>query len=621
MASLVWYVIFPSLYLSVSHGAQVQWSISLPDNCIANDTMSGLCSQARTVQCVKTLTGQVIPNYYCSEVAAKPSRLIKCDTQRCPGRCVVSMWSSWQPCDIACSRKFSYRTRSVLWRDNDVVTCPSLLEKATCSQCARNANEFHFWSVGDWSECRAFTTSTVYKLSANQSQLAPAGSDVCGPNLRIGKATRNVKCLDSKGAEQDVKMCLNSKDKDGRITQKPDRSKVCQFPCDCRVTAWSRWSGCPADCSRTEESRTRGVLYPPQLGGKGCGVLVGKRACSTICPSYNWYNSFWSGCGSDGNLNTTYCGESFKKRVVFCVDWNAIAKTGQIQPVADYLCDIATKPVAWQRCEIPCPRDCVVSSWNAWEACSILCGSAGVKKRTRTVLEAAENGGAECPSLIQMSPCEVVPCTDWVAHPWGLCHTTGDCGGGMMSRVVYCVNLRGGWYTDDKCTGQPLRRNNCTVPCPNDCVLSEWGSWGACSQSCGIQGGVKIRKRSILAYPSSLRPPCPAPDKLVETQKCNVGKLCEDDVSYMWKTSTWGPCEGNVTSNCVAVEGVQKREVYCGNDVKDFENDTQCGNITKPSAARKCDVPCPRDCVLSEWESWSKCNATCHYMQGRFITC
>ena len=122
-------------------------------------------------------------------------------------------------------------------------------------------------------------------------------------------------------------MCLNSKDKDGRITQKPDRSKVCQFPCDCRVTAWSTWSGCPADCSRTEESRTRGVLYPPQLGGKGCGVLVEKRPCSTRCRSYNWYNSSWSGCGSDGNLNTTYCGESFKKRVVLCVNWNAIVKT------------------------------------------------------------------------------------------------------------------------------------------------------------------------------------------------------------------------------------------------------------------------------------------------------
>ena len=616
MALLVWCVMVLSLYFAVSHGTQVQWSVSLPGKCVTNDTVMGLCTRSRTVQCVKTLIGQVVPDYYCNKVATKPSSFIKCDTQKCPGRCVVSMWSSWQPCDSVCSRKFSYRTRSVLWRDDDAVTCPPLLEKNTCAQCAGNANDFYFWNVNDWGACRAFTTSTVYKLCANQSRLASAGNSVCGPNLKIGKATRKVECLDTNGVEQDLKLCLNSKDKDGRTTQRPDRSKVCLFPCDCHVTAWSAWSGCPADCSRMEESRTRGVLYPPQLGGKACGPLVEKRSCSTKCPIYSWYKSPWSKCRSDGDLNRTHCGESYKKRVVFCVQSNAIAKASEIQPVADHLCNVAIKPAAWQRCQIPCPQDCVVSSWNAWEPCSVSCGSAGVKRRTRSVVQAAENGGAECPSLIQMAPC-VVPCAAWKTFFWGGCFATGACGRGMMSRIVYCGELSGGWASSDMCAGkpQPPRVKNCTVPCPNDCVLSEWGSWGACSKSCGRHGGVQIRKRSILAYPSSLRLACPTGDKLTETRKCNEEKPCEDDATYMWKTSTWGPCVGNVTDKCGADEGVQTREVYCGNDVKNFENDTQCGNITKPHATRQCDLPCPKDCVLSKWKIWTRCNATCH-MQG-----
>ena len=621
MVSIFWNVIVLSLFFTASYGTQVQWSISLPDKCLANNTVSGVCTRSRTVQCVKTLSGQVIPDYYCN--ATKPTSFIKCETQECPGRCVVSMWSSWTPCDVACSRKFRFRTRSVLWRDNDAVACPSLFEKSPCSQCAGNSNQFYLWMVGDWGICRAFTAVPVYELSANQSDVSPSGTNLCGPNLKIGKATRKVTCIDTNGVAQRTRKCLNSKDKDGRITQKPDRSKVCQFACDCHMSAWSAWSGCPADCSRTEESRTRGVLYPPQLDGKACGPLVETRRCTTQCPSYHWYTSSWGECKNQGDLNTTHCGDDgFKERVVFCIESNSGTKASEVQPVGDHLCDVATKPVATQLCQIPCPHDCVVSGWNAWEPCSIFCGSAGVKKRVRSVLYAAKNGGAECPSLVQMSQCEVVPCASWVSHVWSQCIGTARCGVGMKHRLAYCRGVDGRWLNLGSCSGEPvpLRTMNCTVPCPNDCVVSDWGEWGTCSKSCGRQGGAQMRRRSILAYPSSIRPSCPSADKLVETRKCNVGKLCEEDATYMWKTSMWGPCKQHVDGSCGAAGGIRKRKVYCGNDRRNFTNDTQCGNMTKPSTIKQCDIPCPKDCVLSKWGDWSKCNAICQ-MQGMYVVC
>ncbi|XP_028399703.1 thrombospondin type-1 domain-containing protein 7B-like [Dendronephthya gigantea] len=614
MASAFVTVVLLSIFVVSSRGTQVQWSISLPDKCLVNDTVSGTCVRSRTVQCVKALSGQQIPDYYCEGVSVKPSSFIKCD--KCPGRCVVSVWSSWDGCDVACSRKFRYRTRNILWRDNDAVTCPPLLEKSPCSQCAGNSNEFYMWMVTDWGNCRAFATERVFKLGVNQSDVAPSGSNVCGSVIKIGKATRKVKCVDTKGVEHKVRNCLNSKDKDGRITQRPDRSKVCELPCDCHVAAWGEWSGCPDDCSRSEESRTRGILFPPQNGGKACGDLVEKRKCSIKCQSYKWHVSEWGACGNLG-YGEPRCRNSYQERVVFCIKSDPAVKASDVRPVADHLCDVVAKPAARQPCRTPCPRDCLVSSWNPWQPCSISCGGFGVKMRVRTVLQTSRDGGLECPSLAQMLPCEVTPCASWVSKNWSPCLSTKMCGKAQQHRLVFCKGADGTWKADRFCehVRKPVRTRNCTTPCPEDCALGDWGSWGACSKPCGAQGGVQSRKRSILAYPSSTRLACPSEDKLMETQRCNVGKVCEPESICMWKTTTWSSCEARVNGTCGTDTGVQKREVLCGNDMKNFTNETLCAKMSKPAALKTCDVRCPKNCVLSKWQDWTECNSTCG-MQG-----
>lgn len=50
------------------------------------------------------------------------------------------------------------------------------------------------------------------------------------------------------------------------------------------------------------------------------------------------------------------------------------------------------------------PRDCRVSEWSAWSACSKSCGI-GEMQRRREVLKHARRGGRLCPPLVETKWC------------------------------------------------------------------------------------------------------------------------------------------------------------------------------------------------------------------------
>lgn len=83
-----------------------------------------------------------------------------------------------------------------------------------------------------------------------------------------------------------------------------------------------------------------------------------------------------------------------------------------VQIIAARLCDCCdgTPPVV----------DCEVSEWSEWSECVD-----GVQTRTRTVIQSPQNGGAECPDLIETRECcTPVDCvvSDWSA--WSVCDGT-----------------------------------------------------------------------------------------------------------------------------------------------------------------------------------------------------
>ena len=111
-------------------------------------------------------------------------------------------------------------------------------------------------------------------------------------------------------------------------------------------------------------------------------------------------------------------------------------------------------------CSLDC-EDCQVTSWTSWTSCSATCGG-GSRSRSRTVDVQPAGGGRECPELAQ----------------------TEECG---------------------------------PAACVVDCRVSQWGSWGACSATCG--DGVQKSSRTITTPPLGGGIPC---GDLTKTKACNV---------------------------------------------------------------------------------------------------
>lgn len=142
--------------------------------------------------------------------------------------------------------------------------------------------------------------------------------------------------------------------------------------------------------------------------------------------------------------------------------------------------------------------DCEVTDWLSGE-CSKPCGlGGGIENISRRVISAPETN-ALCPPVNGMRICNAFPCpvdgmmTAW--QEWSAC--TQECGGGTRSRrrTVSRQPSHGG-----RPNGETLQVEVCNVhACDQDCVLSEWSLWSACSRMCS--GGHQVRHRYVLQQP------------------------------------------------------------------------------------------------------------------------
>jgi hypothetical protein len=73
----------------------------------------------------------------------------------------------------------------------------------------------------------------------------------------------------------------------------------------------------------------------------------------------------------------------------------------------------------------------------------------------------------------------------------------------MLIYTLLCLQLR---VADTKCeelSEKPAQKEDCSVPCPGDCIVSHWSPWSQCPNLCqegrDRDAPIQTRERMILA--------------------------------------------------------------------------------------------------------------------------
>ncbi|XP_008946122.1 PREDICTED: thrombospondin type-1 domain-containing protein 7B-like, partial [Merops nubicus] len=370
---------------------------------------------------------------------------------------------------------------------------------------------------------------------------------------------------------------------------------------------------------------------------EACGA--GGKDLLQPCPRFAWRTSEWKACqvsllldqqDPGHHKHVGLCGGGVQTREVYCVQITTELGVHRLKevtrPVDGKLCP-GPAPSPSQLCNVPCPSECVVSSWSAWGPClPENCqeehhGRRGFRMRQRQVIVDAVGTLAACPHLIESIPCEDPVCYEWIVSE-GLCVTDhGRCGPGSRILTAVCRSKKGEEVPHHLCSELPrLEVVACEVPCPTDCVVSEWSPWSLCSHSCSSKSaeGSQSRSRAILALPAEGGKACPPDRALQEHRACNDHPC----VHFFWETSPWSSCFEdtlvtalNTTINwsgeATCGVGIQTRKVFCMKSSSGQVTPKRCPESIRPETVRPCLLLCKKDCIVTPFSEWTPCPTAC----------
>ncbi|XP_041663347.1 thrombospondin type-1 domain-containing protein 7B [Cheilinus undulatus] len=229
---------------------------------------------------------------------------------------------------------------------------------------------------------------------------------------------------------------------------------------------------------------------------------------------------------------------------------------------------------------------------------------------------------------------------------------------GIQKRKVHCVRTSNHTTVTARIceffSPKPPAEQACLIPCPQDCVVSDFTSWSSCSKTCGV--GLQHRTRHVLATPIYGGESCP---NLTETRPCSNPLGCptgESKYHFSLKAGAWSECrllplkdtflrgrttmdfntsfdenktvtmhkqlshhhshqhqhQSLVHRNPLLWElevGYRIRQVRCIRS--DGKNSMQslCIKDNSPLTFQLCVMP--KDCQTSDWSLWSPCSKTC----------
>eukprot|EP00440_Ansanella_granifera_P040941 gb/GFBE01044393.1/.p1 GENE.gb/GFBE01044393.1/~~gb/GFBE01044393.1/.p1 ORF type:complete len:1636 (+),score=289.78 gb/GFBE01044393.1/:1-4908(+) len=515
---------------------------------------------------------------------------IPCADGPMPKDCLLTSWGEWSTCDPDVPRRARqrYRSRSVaVPGENGGAPCDTSLEETKACEAS---------DVQPPVDCR-LSAWTNWRL--------------CDKTCEGGQTfrTRMVEVEAQRGGKQ----C-----EDSTLETQPCNEIPCSFHpegADCQLSQWTYWTDCSTTCGQGIRKRFRDVLSQPLETGMGCNAMLEEvNGCfdNPPCASQDceWgYWTQWSDCSRscDG-------GQRSRQRSVFLPNSGSGRQCEAMESVNEIEA-CGTAPCSSAAC-----ADGSWHDWGSWGQCSRACGG-GMRWRHRKIAIEAEACGQPAVGLAtEEEACNPWKCEvdrdcemgDW--DSWGSC--SASCEGQQVRKREIAVQGSGNgkWCLGPAGMPEPLEeiracngpedfQNSIVEECgfgePQDCILSTWTSWSACSVSCG--GGVHKRTREPLRHARLGGKPCQ--DDLEEEGTCGTGQ-CGMIMDCEWDDwAEWGGC------NRCDGERIRIREImHLGN-----RHGKPCESSASREVAQCNNCPAKKMywCVWSDWAEDGSCSATC----------
>ena len=266
----------------------------------------------------------------------------------------------------------------------------------------------------------------------------------------------------------------------------PTGARQC-FDRPCAAFAWrpGTWSACSAPCGGGTRTRPLECIDHTNtvVDDASCAALEPlptSEACATFpCDTYSWREGDFGECTA-----TIGCGTGVARRFVACV-----SSLGT--PVADSLCDAASRPQSSQACDAGA---CAAYAWKprSWGECTVVCGGGNVSRTVDCVDTASSDVVDEyfCTATAGLQrPADTRDCNtrDCVVYGWAVDEWQSTCTAactGSATRGVQCVDSTGAVVADTRCAGdKPAEEQAC--PCEG-CALHSCSGHGSCDAASGV---------------------------------------------------------------------------------------------------------------------------------------
>jgi hypothetical protein len=239
----------------------------------------------------------------------------------------------------------------------------------------------------------------------------------------------------------------------------------------------------------------------------------------------------------------------------------------------------------------------VLSGWSGYSACTKTCGD-GIKAKSRSVIVAEAGGGKSCDARSHTMACNVFACpVNCEVHMWsdyGECSVTCGVGTRVRTRMIKTDVVNGG----ASCPLLSMSKSCDEGNCPIHCDVSAWTEYSECSKSCTDETGKgqKTKTRTITRVPNHGGYQCP---ELSETVDCNNHPCPIDCVVNAY--GTWKDCSASCAGGTkYRTRTVKSSAKYGGASCPTLMATAECNNFE-----------CPKDCIVSTYNSFSTCSTSC----------